>query len=475
MSLILIVDDIPAVCEQYAYDLKRLGGHETLTATNGTRGLELVEHEPVDCLILDLEMPGIDGFEVLKRLAKRDNDVPVIVYTGTGNYERCVRAVKLGAYSFIDKSEPMERVVREIENALEQSRLASEVHNLKSRLGEDSPIIGESRAMRKLKSAIARVAPIPSAVLITGESGSGKELVARELHRLSKRARHVFLPINCAALPQNLVESELFGHEAGAFSGAGRMRKGAFEAATNGTLFLDEVRELTIAAQAKLLRVVEEQKITRVGGTRQIPVGVRVVAATNRDLERHVAEGHFRRDLYFRLSVHILPVPPLRDRLSDVPSLLEFFLEETCKLFGLRIKRISSGAIDLLKACQWRKNNVRELRNIVERMVIACDGEEITVEHVPAEIGGRSGADTVDGRTARPGGAGMRAIAATPSARGLADGPRTLRDLKVEAERAIVLAALDGNDWQITKTAADLGLADHSSLLRIMRRHKLKR
>jgi len=342
----------------------------------------------------------------------------------------------------------MERVVQEIENALEQHRLSSEVKALKNRLGEDSPMIGESRPMMKLREAIARLAPIPSAVLIMGESGSGKELVARELHRLSPRASQLFLPLNCAALPENLVESELFGHEAGAFTGASRLRRGAFEAANGGTLFLDEVGELPVPAQAKLLRVLEDQQVTRLGGSRQIKVDTRVVTATNRDLEAEIAAGRFRQDLHFRLNVHILTVPPLRERLSDVPPLLEHFLGETCRRFGYRPKRIAAEAIGLLQACEWRKNNVRELRNAIERMVIACDGDEIGAEHVPAEA--------------------VRTSAAEGEV-------QTLKESKARAEREIVVAALERNDWQITKTAAELGLADHSSLLKIMRRHKLAR
>ncbi len=231
MSLILIVDDVPAVTEQYSYDLQRLGEHETITATGGREALKVLEREPVDCVILDLEMPGMDGFDVLRELRTRGLEVPVVVYTGTGNFDRCVRAVKLGAYGFIDKSEPMEKVVREIENALERGRLMSEVSSLRRQLGADTPLIGESPVMARLKEEIARVAPVPSPVLVVGESGSGKELVARELHRLGQRPKGPFLAINCAALPENLVESELFGHEAGSFTGADKTHKGAFESA----------------------------------------------------------------------------------------------------------------------------------------------------------------------------------------------------------------------------------------------------
>ncbi len=467
---ILIVDDIPAMCEQYAYDLKRLGGYQTLTAHSGEQALEIVRAEPVDCMILDLEMPGMDGFDVLKALRKAELAIPVIVYTGTGNYERCVRAVKLGAYNFIDKGEPMERVVQEIENALERHRLQAEVSGLKERLGEDSPLIGEAPAMKKMKRELARLAPIPSTVLITGESGSGKELVARELHRLSPRSRGPFLPVNCAALPENLIESELFGHEAGAFTGATRLRKGAFEAAGGGSLFLDEVGELPAPAQAKLLRVLEDLKVSRVGGTRQIDVDVRVIAATNRDLEEEIRSGRFRDDLYYRLNVHVLRVPPLRERIEDIPALVEHLMDQMARRLGTEPKEVMPAAMAALQACDWRRNNVRELRNALERILISAEGPRVQPEHLPSELSaaGRGGA-----ANGPPGMRGAEDPGIAPSEVGPAG--RSLRDRKEAAERRIVLEALERHGWHISKTAEDLGLADHSSLLKVMRRLGIRR
>ena len=450
MTLVLVVDDVAPMAEQYAYDLRRVGGYETIIAGDGREALEMLAREPVDCMILDLEMPRMDGFDVLRELASRDSHVPVIVYTGTGNYERCVQAVQLGAEGFIDKAEPVERVVQAIQQALERHRLRNEVASLRRDLGSDSPLLGESRPMRELRERIARVAPIPSPVLIVGESGSGKELVARELHRLGPGESQPFVAINSAALPEGLVESELFGHERGAFTGATVMRKGAFEVASGGTLFLDEVGELPPGTQAKLLRVLEQQEVTRVGGTRTIKVATRVIAATNRDLEREMTEKRFRQDLFYRLNVHLLAVPPLRDRLSDLPELVEHLLSATCRRYGVRRKTLGSGVLDVLMAHDWRHNNVRELRNVVERMVIAAPGEEIAVEHVPADV--RSDAGEI------------------PTAR-----PRSFQDQKTEAERRIILAALERNDWHITRTAEELGLADHASLLKIMRRHDIGR
>ena len=273
---VLVVDDVPAMAGQYAYDLKRVGKYQTTVAAGGDEALDLIAREPIDCIVLDLEMPGMDGFEVLRRLQQRGIDVPVIVYTGTGSYDRCIQAVRLGAYGFVDKAEPIERVVQEIENAVSRGKLVSELRTLRSRFDGETPLIGDSAPMRSLRDAIARVAPIPSSVLIVGESGTGKELVAKELHRRGPGAKTPLIAVNSAALPEQLVESELFGHERGAFTGADRLRRGAFETAAGGTLFLDEIGELPQAAQAKLLRVLEDRKMTRIGGDRAIPVTARI-------------------------------------------------------------------------------------------------------------------------------------------------------------------------------------------------------
>jgi two-component system nitrogen regulation response regulator NtrX len=453
MTLVLIVDDVAAMAEQYAYDLKRLRGYETLVVASGRAALDSLASEPVDCVILDLEMPGMDGFEVLRAVERLGLRVPIIVYTGTGNYDRCAQAVRLGAHSFIDKAEPMERVAQEVENAIDRRRLADQVAALRRGFGVDSPLVGASPALVKLQQTIGRLAPIPSPVLIVGESGTGKELVARELHRLGAAPKGPFIALNSAALPHELVESELFGHERGAFTGAAATRKGAFEAASGGTLFLDEIGDLPLAAQAKLLRVLEERHVTRVGGTKTIAVDTRVVAATHRDLEKEVAEGRFREDLYFRLNVHPLRVPPLRDRLSDLPGLVEHLLAATCSRFGIRLKTATADALECLMAYDWRRNNVRELRNVVERMVIATDREELTRDDVPAEIKDHRGAVP---RTAH-------------------SAPRTFEEQKLEAERQIIVAALERNDWHITHTAKELGLSDHASLLKVMRRLGVQR
>jgi two-component system nitrogen regulation response regulator NtrX len=449
VTLVLVVDDVRAMSEQYAYDLKRLGGYEVSLADSGQEGLERIAAEAPDCVVLDLEMPGMDGFDVLRALERRGVETPVIVYTGTGNFDRCIQAVRLGAAGFVDKSEPMERIVREIETVLERRRLELEVRALRRRLDAESSMVGDSAPMRALREAVARLAPIPSTVLVLGESGSGKELVARDLHRLGPSPKAPFVALNCAALPENLVESELFGHERGAFTGASAARRGAFEAAERGTLFLDEIGDLPLPAQAKLLRVLEDHTVTRLGSSRPVRVDARVVAATNRELEGEVAAGRFRQDLLYRLNAHVLRVPPLRERLSDLPAIADAILAGVCERFGVRKKRIAPDALDALVRYDWARNNVRELRNAVERMVIAADGDVIGPEHVPADI-----------------------LEAAPAR---ARGGRSFQELRAEAERQIVIAALEQNGWQITRTAEELGLADHASLLKVMRRLGVER
>jgi two-component system nitrogen regulation response regulator NtrX len=447
---ILVVDDVATMAEQYAYDLRRLGGWKTRVATGGREALDALAEEEVDCVILDLEMPGIDGFDVLRAMGEREVDVPVVVYTGTGDFDRCAQAIRLGAYGFIDKAESMQRVVHEVRTALEHGRLTTEVKALRARVDAETTLLGTSPAMQRLKDEMRRVAPIPSPVLLLGESGSGKELVARDLHTLRGPEGAPFVAVNCAALPETLVESELFGHERGAFTGADRARRGAFEQAEGGTLFLDEIGELPLAAQAKLLRVIEGRELTRLGAERPIQVDARVVAATHRDLEADVEANRFRQDLLYRLNVHVLNVPPLRERASDVPLLVRHFLVSVCARFGMRPKTIDEAALRILEAYDWRRNNVRELKNIVERLVLASDETVVGVEAVPSEI--REAAPvSVDGA------------------------PRSFQELRAHAEREIVLAALNRNEGHVTRAAEELGLADHASLLKIMRRLGLRR
>jgi DNA-binding NtrC family response regulator len=449
MSRIIVVDDVAALAEQYAYDLKRIGAHDVVTANDGPRALALLETGGFDCVILDLEMPGMDGFAVLRTLRHRGDETPVIVYTGTGDFERCISAVKLGAAGFIDKAEPMERVAQEVEHAIERHRLRREVFALQAELGT-SALVGRSAAIARLNEEIGKVAPVPSAVLITGESGTGKELIARELHRRGAHPASPFIALNSAALPENLVEAELFGHERGAFTGASATRKGAFESAGDGTLFLDEIGEMPLAMQPKLLRVLEEHTVTRVGSNTAIKVSARVVAATNRDLERMAQEHGFREDLLYRLNVQMINAPPLRERREDIPLLAQRFVEIACREFGILPKQLAPEARELLVAHDWRRNNVRELRNAIERAVVTADGEMIRAADLPASVRGE----------------GAASAAADAS---------SFHAQRMDAERKIVIAALEKHDWQITRTAESLDLADHASLLKIMRRLGIQR
>jgi DNA-binding NtrC family response regulator len=336
-----------------------------------------------------------------------------------------------------------------VDHAIERDRLRREVFALQAELGT-SALIGRSAAIQRLNDEIGKVAPVPSAVLITGESGTGKELVARELHRRGAHPASPFIALNCAALPENLVEAELFGHERGAFTGANATRKGAFESAADGTLFLDEIGEMPLATQPKLLRVLEQHTVTRVGSNAPIAVSARVVAATNRDLERMTKEHGFREDLLYRLNVHVVHAPPLRERREDIPLLAQRFVEIACREFGILPKQLAPEARETLVAYDWRRNNVRELRNAIERAVVSAAGEVIRAADVPASVRGEREA------TAAADGASFHAQ-------------------RTDAERRIVLAALEKHDWQITRTAESLDLADHASLLKIMRRLGIQR
>lgn len=461
-GLVLIVDDVRPLAEQYAYDIARLGGFDTRVAAGGAEGLEYLTREVVDCVILDLEMPGLDGFDVLRAMEHRGIDVPVIVYTGTGSFDRCVEAVRLGAFSFIDKAEPMERVVHEVRLALRQTDLRERLGEFEERTAAASPLIGESDAMVELRAAIGRLADIPSPVLVLGESGTGKELVARELHRRSRRRDAAFVAVNCGGISEGLVDSDLFGHDKGAFTGAVKARRGAFERASAGTLFLDEIGELPRAVQARLLRVLEGGEVVRVGGEQPITVGARVVAATHRDLDAEAAGGTFRQDLLFRLNVHVIEVPPLRARGEDIRLLAEHFAASLAPQLGRSPRPVSKQALAELRTRRWERNNVRELRNTVERMIIASDGPVLDLAHIPADLGGGGAGG---GRPASEPDPGLQQVA-----------PRgSFQEQRRAAESEIVLRALEAGDWKIGKTARALGLSDHSSLIKIMKRLGLRR
>jgi DNA-binding NtrC family response regulator len=453
MSTILIVDDMKILRDQYSYDLHRKTGFEILTATNGREAFEIISQEDIDVAIVDIEMPVMDGLELLDQIKKNGvDDIAIIVYTAEGNFERCVRAIKAGAYNFFDKNEvSIDQLVRIIENAIEHRRLTLENKQLRREAGVDSELIGVSEPINRLRDQIKKIAAVPSNVLILGESGTGKELVAKEIHRLSPRADKPFVALNVTAIPEGLVESELFGFEKGAFTGATRTTKGKFQIAHGGTLFLDEIGDMPIPIQVKLLRVLEEGEIIRLGSDgKNIKVDVRILTATHKDLHKEIEAGRFRNDLFYRICTHIISVPPLRDRKEDIEPLTTYFLQRICERFGIPKKTIHPGAIDSLCSYDWHMNNVRELENIVERMIIQCNADEILPEHIPSDI-------TVDKFP-------------ETSVRG-----KTLQELKQDSERRIITRALRENDWHITNTAKALGISNHSNLIKIMKRLDIKR
>jgi len=378
MARILIIDDEPSIRSTLAQILED-EGHKTTTCESGEEGLTQLAREEFDLVLLDLWLPGIDGLAVLERL-RGAGGTPVIVISGHGSVDSAVRATRLGAYDFLEKPLSLERVLLTVNHALSDRRLREQVRDLR-RLALEELLVGESDVMKHLDQQIRSAAASHSRVLITGENGSGKEIVARTLHRLSPRAEQPFVDVNCAAIPEELIESELFGHRKGAFTGAIDDRKGKFELADGGTLFLDEVGDMSLKTQAKVLRVLQEQTFQRVGGQQTIKVDVRVIAATNKDLESEIAGGSFRSDLYYRLNVIPIEVPPLRARGNDVALLADYFLRRFAAEIGQQKKKLSSGAVSKLKSYHW-PGNVRELRNVAERLAILLPGDTIEPEDI---------------------------------------------------------------------------------------------
>jgi two-component system nitrogen regulation response regulator NtrX len=378
MAKILIVDDEQSIRGTLGKILED-EGHRTALCDSGEEALAQFARDEFDLIILDLWLPGVDGMTVLERL-RSAGAPPVIVISGHGNIDTAVRATRLGAYDFLEKPLSLERVILTINHALSDSKLREQVRDLRREVFEEL-LVGESDVMRALEQHIRSAAPSNSRVLITGENGSGKEIVARTLHRLSHRAEQPFVDVNCAAIPEELIESELFGHRKGAFTGAIDERKGKFELADGGTLFLDEVGDMSVRTQAKVLRVLQEQTFQKVGGQQPITVDVRVIAATNKDLEAEIERNTFRDDLYYRLNVIPIAVPPLRSRGNDIVVLAEHFLRRFSAETGTPRKRLSSGAASKLKAYHW-PGNVRELRNVIERLAILLRGDTIEVEDI---------------------------------------------------------------------------------------------
>lgn len=395
-ATILVVDDERSI-RRTLREILEYEGYTVDEAVDGDEALEKLRAGRYDLVLLDIKMPRRDGMEVLRMLAAEQPEVPVVMISGHGTIETAVEATRLGAFDFIEKPPDLNRLLLTVRNALERGQLQTENRRIRQVLserweGELTPILGESPAIRQVLETIQRVAPTEARVLITGEPGTGKELVARWIHHLSRRKDGPMVEVNCAAIPSELIESELFGHEKGAFTGATRLRIGKFEQAHGGTLFLDEIGDMSLAAQAKVLRALQENRIQRVGGERSIPVDVRVVAATNKDLWKLVEEGKFREDLYHRLSVILIQVPPLRERRSDIPIIAQYALERLARRNGMSPKAFEPAALEQLKRYEWR-GNVRELYNVVERLLILSDGPTITARDVqryvhPAEAYG---------------------------------------------------------------------------------------
>src|SRR5437762_4370982 len=373
---ILVVDDEPGVRSALSGVL-RDEGYTVDAVSTGEECLERLTRASVDLIILDVWLPGMDGLATVARLRERQVDAQVVLISGHGNIESAVRAIKMGAFDFVEKPLSLEKTVLVIRNALRQRRLEAENRALRARVDRTQTMVGESYAMRQLREQVAMAAPTNGRVLIYGENGTGKELVARTIHTLSRRRGAAFVEVNCAAIPEELIESELFGHVRGAFTGAVADRRGKFEVADGGTIFLDEIGDMSFKTQAKVLRVLQEQTMEPVGGTTRIKVDARVLAATNKDLQSEIRAGRFREDLYFRLNVIPIFVPPLRERPEDIPLLADHFMAEFARESGRRVKSFDRGAVNVLQRYPW-PGNVRELRNVIERLVIMVPGDMIS-------------------------------------------------------------------------------------------------
>jgi two-component system nitrogen regulation response regulator NtrX len=442
---ILIVDDEPGVRSSLSGVL-RDEGYGVEAVASGEDCLDRLARGPVDLIVLDVWMPGMDGLATLARLRERQVDTPVVLISGHGNIESAVKAIKLGAFDFVEKPLSLDKTLLVVRNALRQRSLEDENRALRARVDRTHTMVGESAVIRQLREQVAMAAPSNGRVLIFGENGTGKELVARTLHSLSRRRTGPFVEVNCAAIPEELIESELFGHVRGAFTGAVSDRRGKFELADGGTIFLDEIADMSLKTQAKVLRVLQEQTMEQVGGTARIRVDARVLAATNKDLQAEIRAGNFREDLYFRLNVLPVFVPPLRERQDDVPLLANHFMAEFAREYGRRPKRFDAGALAVLQRYPW-PGNVRELRNVVERLVIMVPGDAITADDV-AFLGQGSAS----------------ALEPAPAA----GEHLTLHEARERFERDLILRTLAGQQGNMSRTADVLGV-ERSNLYRKMR------
>jgi len=434
MPKILIVDDEKAI-RRTLRDILEYEKYEIDEAEDGEIGLQKIEKNTYDVIVLDVKMPKKDGIEVLSAMQEKGIDIPVVVLSGHGNIETAVEAVKKGAFDFIPKPPDLNRLLITVRNAMDKSTLVTETKILKKKITKTKEIVGDSNPIQRIKDTITKVAPTDARVLITGDNGSGKELVARWIHEQSNRANAPLIEVNCAAIPSELIESELFGHEKGAFTSAIKQRIGKFEQANGGTLFLDEIGDMSLSAQAKVLRALQENKITRVGGDKDFNVDVRIIAATNKDLLKEAEENRFRLDLYHRLSVILIHVPSLNERKDDIPVLCNHFLQEICSEYGVPTKKIDKDAVEALQARNWT-GNIRELRNVVERLIIMSN-KTITKQDIIDFSGPNSKANN----------------------KGIDfDNFANLQQLQDYNERSFIEYHLDKNQWNTSKTAEFIGI-----------------
>jgi len=457
MAKILIIDDERAI-RSTLREILEYENYEVEDVDNGVDGIAMIEQGDFDLVLCDIKMNRMDGMEVLSEGLIMKPDLPFIMISGHGTVETAVEASKKGAFDFISKPPDLNRLLITVRNALDRGSLVSEAKVLKRKVSKVRDILGESQAIRKIKETIDRVAPTEARVLITGANGSGKELVARWLHEKSHRANAPLIEVNCAAIPSELIESELFGHEKGSFTSAVKQRIGKFESAHGGTLFLDEIGDMSHSAQAKVLRALQENKITRVGGEKEIEVDVRVVAATNKDLLKEIEAGNFRMDLYHRLSVILIHVPPLVERKDDIALLTQSFLEEICNDYGMPAKKVSDGALEALKALPWT-GNIRELRNMIERLIILSD-RMITENDVRAFANPSGPVTTINGSASAP--------------QTDFDQFANFQEYKDYAEREYIKFKLEKNNWNVSKTADDIDI-QRSHLYSKIEKYGLKR
>lgn len=437
---ILIVDDEEAIRTSLRSILED-EGYEVAVAANGVEALKIYGTDPPDLMILDIWMPEMDGLETLRRVKEFVPTTQVMMISGHGSIETAVKAIKLGAYDYIEKPLSLENVTLRVKHALDQYRLAQENRALRSKVQRKFELVGHSPVMQRLRELIETAGPTNSRVLIGGENGTGKELVARAIHLHSIRADHPFVAVNCAAIPETLIESELFGHEKGSFTGATSMKRGQFEQADGGTLFLDEIGDMSLSTQAKVLRALQEQQFTRVGGTKLMKVDVRVLAASNKDLEKEIGKGQFREDLYYRLNVVPIVVPPLRERREDIPALVQHFMRTHAEEQGLRMKEVSPEAMAVFQQYEW-PGNIRELRNLTERLMIMVPGFVIEATHAALSLQGRTtSAVPVSNQAPNP---------------LLAKSYDSLRDARNAFEKEYISRKLREHHWNISRTAEDL-------------------